>query len=239
MRFISTLSILLLAPLGAQAVDCELYCEALQQRAAEQCRDRACLSRLADSLELCIEAQCAPEPAPDDATLEAIARRKAVDLLGARIQLVEAQDHLAEDDSLRSRVYVFTRLSRTPSRAARVSSATRRADVQSYACVEVGLRPELPPVMGYWKGLSAEYHIEADARAATGARGGPVKRYGNGIFPMLVFRDASGLIAYDSASRRTTRNLAPRPRPLQPQRELARRQQFKRHWVRAIQQVER
>jgi hypothetical protein len=152
------------------------------------------------------ETRCTLPERPTDAELLNIAARRAAAETRQRLSLVQQRDYLDLSGSPRTRVYVWG----PPG----MPIDTARPD--RFFCVEMGLRPDVPPVVGFWRGLPQAEMRRVDAERALrrtfrSERLVPGPVYGNGLLPVLSYRDAAGVAYVDVRSLGLARELlAPR-----------------------------
>jgi hypothetical protein len=130
------------------------------------------------------------------------------------VEVYETIDYLDTDGSPRTRLFVFT-TDPLPQRSqlVRIIRNQRAREIVDtrIVCVELGLSPELPPIVGYWQGMPIEHIVETEARnrlAQDHDSRNPVltRRYGNALTPILEFEDEQGRIAVDGRNLQVQRD---------------------------------
>ena len=212
--FLSTFASTALAQRGARDHACESACHQKAHAHNRSCRgQRGCTVSRREMRSVCTQV-CQPQAPPTDAEIQAIAEAKAEDITDMPVEIYETIDYLDADGTPRTRLFVFT-TDNLPRRShlVRILQNQRVRDIVNdrIVCVEIGLKPHLPPIVGYWQGMPVEHLVETDARnrlARDHDSANPVltRRYGNALTPVLEFEDEQGRIAVDGRNFHIERN---------------------------------
>lgn len=234
------------APAGAvEYEDCENYCVDRGARLAEACQEPDCQQEVEARVAACVEQLCLTEVAPSADQIAALARRHAETAFGGPLYPYAVIDQQATDEVVLSRLFIFaTRDDVAPPEQLMVEfdhdpGARRWLDL--FRCVEVGVGPATPPVIGYWRGLPAEYALTQKARRAlarelgddAAARAPVVRRYGPSIAPVLALRHGRETWYFDTTSRHVLTEFVARRREGidRDPAHIERRLQFKALWL--------
>ena len=132
-------------------------------RCVALCAEEETRSQRQPAAEADCEALCRGDDLCDEELL-AMAQTVAERELQTELWFVTSYDHLDSYGSLRTRIYVwgprgFTADDLTPERLLELQS-------EDFQTVEVGLRAEMPPIVGYWRGLPFDIVHRGAADAA-------------------------------------------------------------------------
>lgn len=243
-RSLTAALLLSAAPAWAQDAECADRCQAAADSLRARCvdaRDRDCAAIAAAGQAQCLD-QCVPFDPPSDAELETLARQIAARVSDARLTRYEAIDYLGAGDVPQTRLFVFVTGRPPAPGAVREAGFDLAAWDDRFVCVEVGLVPDVPPVVGYWAGAPVEYLALAEARASVArdlrlGTAAVARRYGGAIAPVLALRDGRGRVGFFSTSSRHTTDRFEVRAAAGDRRGSARAAQFQTQWTRHLNRV--